>query len=247
MLTAIRGLLLIICALPLLQAGSPPMITDDPGTPGDGHWEFNFGVSAEKRPGSQVSELPLIDLNYGIGDRLQLKYEVPYIRFSEDGTSSMSGFGNSAFGLKWRFFDAGENGLSMSVYPQLEFNNPGSSSDDKGLVEKGTVFVLPFQFEREVGGFTFISQIGREFHSDDDTYYYGCSVGHQVGEKVGLTVELAGAADTGLHRSQLIANIGLVLDLSESTAVMLSVGRELHNDEEPDATFIGYFGGQWRL
>jgi hypothetical protein len=29
-----------------LGQGGPPMITDDPGTPGNGKWENNFAISA---------------------------------------------------------------------------------------------------------------------------------------------------------------------------------------------------------
>ena len=30
--------------------GGPPMITDDPGTPGNGKWENNFAIIFEHRP-----------------------------------------------------------------------------------------------------------------------------------------------------------------------------------------------------
>src|SRR3954469_11588931 len=137
------GFLFFLAATAALHAeGSPPLITDDPGTPGNGHWEINLGLSTERRPGERASELPLIDVNFGIGDRWQLKYEVPYLRLSEDGESSVSGLGNSEIGVKWRFFDAGEKGLSVSIYPQLAFNNPGSHSDARGLVEHGSAFIL---------------------------------------------------------------------------------------------------------
>jgi hypothetical protein len=248
LLPALGGLLLLLTAAPALHAmGSPPLITDDPGTPGDGHWEINLGFSTEKRPGERVSELPLIDLNYGIGDRLQLKYEIPYLRQSTDGTPSVSGLGNSEFGVKWRFYDAGEKGLAVSAYPQLEFNNPDSTSDDKGLVEHGTVFKLPFQFERELGPVTLIWQAGREFHSDGDAWFYGVSVGHAFTKELEIGVEVAGTAAEHFDRSQLTANLGVSYELSERTSVMLSLGRELHNHDEPKATFLGYVGVQWRL
>ncbi len=227
--------------------GSPPLITDDPGTPGDGHWEINVGLSTEKRPGSRSSELPLLDLNYGIGDRLQLKYEVPYLNVHEEGSPSLSGLGNSALGVKWRFYDAGEKGLSVSVYPQIEFNNPGSNSDDKGLVAQGAAFLLPFQFEKEIGPVTLIWQAGREFRSGGDVWFYGVSVGHLVSEKVELAVELAGGGTAHLDHTVLTANFGVAIDLSERTSVLFSVGRELHNHEEPCATLVGYLGVQWRL
>ncbi len=245
--SALGGLFLLAAAAGLHAEGSPPLITDDPGTPGDGHWEINLGISTEKRPGSRLSELPLLDLNYGIGDRLQLKYEVPYLRLAEDGAPTESGFGNSAFGVKWRFHDAGERGLSVSVYPQVEFNTPRTNSDDKGLVEPGTVFVLPFQFERAVGPLTLIGQVGREFRADGDAWFYGISAGHSFTERMEVAVELAGGGSARLDRTSLTANLGVAIDLSESTSVLFSIGRELHNHDEPRATLVGYLGVQWRL
>ena len=246
--SALGGLLLLLGAAPSLRAeGSPPLITDDPGTPGDGHWEINIGVSTEKRPGERASELPLLDLNYGVGDRLQFKYEVPYLNVHEDGGPSLSGLGNSTFGVKWRFYDAGEKGLSVSVYPQLEFNNPGSHSDDKGLVEHGTAFLLPFQFEKAVGPLTVIWQIGREFRAAGDAWFYGVSAGHRFHDKVEVAVELAGGGSAHLDRTQLTANLGVVVDLSERSSVMFSVGRELHNHDEPHASLVAYVGWQLRL
>lgn len=245
---ALCGLLLVLGASPGLRAeGSPPLITDDPGTPGDGHWEINLGVSTERRPGARLAELPLLDLNYGVGDRLQLNYEVPYLRRSADGSPGVSGPGNSAAGVKWRFRDAGGEGLSVSVYPKVEFNNPGSSSADRGLVDSGPAFRLPFQFAREVGPCTVITQIGREFRSGGDSWLYGISAGCRAGRNVECAIELAGGAHSGLHRSQLTANFGVAVDLSGRTSVLCSVGRELHNHDEPRATLIGYLGVQWRL
>jgi hypothetical protein len=246
--SAVGGFLFLFAATAALHAeGSPPLITDDPGTPGDGHWEINLGLSTERRPGERVSELPLIDVNYGIGDRWQLKYEVPYLRLSEDGESSISGLGNSEVGVKWRFYDAGEGGLSVSVYPQVEFNNPGSHADDKGLAEHGSAFILPFQFEKDVGPVTLIWQVGREFRSGGDSWFYGISAGHRFNEKVEVAVELAGGGTARLDRTQLTANFGVVVDLSERDSVMFSIGRELHNHAEPRASLVAYVGWQLRL
>lgn len=53
------------------------MVTDDPGTPGGGHWEINLAWTGEHSSGETTQDAPLLDLNYGVGDRLQVKYEVP--------------------------------------------------------------------------------------------------------------------------------------------------------------------------
>jgi len=52
--------------------GGPPMITDDPGTPGNGKWENNLAIAFDNRPNETLIELPAIDLNYGLGDHVQL-------------------------------------------------------------------------------------------------------------------------------------------------------------------------------
>ena len=48
------------------------MITDDPGTPGNGKWENNFAITFEHRPDETGYEVPAIDLNYGVGEHIQL-------------------------------------------------------------------------------------------------------------------------------------------------------------------------------
>jgi hypothetical protein len=231
----------------LLAMGSPPLITDDPGTPGDGHWEINLGATTEHRPGSKLTELPLLDLNYGVGDRLQLKYEVPFVWASEAGSGRQSGLGNSGFGVKWRFLDAGEKGPSASVFPQVEFNNPGSHAAERGLVESGTAYRLPFQYQQEFGPVVLCAQLGREFRSAGDSWFYGVGISRHVAEKVELGAELAGSADARLGRSSLAANVGVAVETGERTSLMFSLGRELHNHFNNKATFFGYFGVQLRL
>jgi hypothetical protein len=97
------------------QAG-PPFLTDDPETPGNKHWEINFGFIGSRNPGAGAYQVPDFDINYGLGDRIQLKYELP-IAIEEtrplpatDGQPAQSesiavGLGESLMGVKWRFYE----------------------------------------------------------------------------------------------------------------------------------------------
>lgn len=226
--------------------GSPPFITDDPGTPGNRHWEINLGVTTERRPGETVSELPLIDVNYGLGERFQLKWEAPIVQLRESGEPSKAGLGNSLVGLKWRFYDEGEHGLAAAVYPQIEFNNPGHS-DERGLVESGSAFLLPFLFEKEFGPVNLTGEIAREFRDDGDTWHYGIIVSHEFAPRFSAGFEFNGSADERFHASVLVFNLGAAYEVNEHFSVLLSVGRELHNGDEPRATLVGYAGMQLRF
>ncbi|MBC7398045.1 MAG: hypothetical protein H7333_11430, partial [Bdellovibrionales bacterium] len=50
---------------------SPPLDVDDPGTPGCNHWEINVVMSGNLSLTGKKYELPLLDINYGIGDNIQ--------------------------------------------------------------------------------------------------------------------------------------------------------------------------------
>lgn len=101
--------------------GGPPFRTDDPETPGNKHLEINFGFIGVRTPAAGSYQVPDFDFNYGLGDRIQLKYELP-IALEETrsqpavGTSSPSsgqvigGLGESLLGIKWRFYEHHEGG-----------------------------------------------------------------------------------------------------------------------------------------
>jgi hypothetical protein len=48
-----------------------------PNPPGNQHWEINFGWIGDRNPAAGAYQVPDFDINYGLGDRLQLKYELP--------------------------------------------------------------------------------------------------------------------------------------------------------------------------
>ena len=70
--------LISLCGVARAQGG-PPFKTDDPETPGNKHWEINFGWLGERSAGEGSYSVPDVDLNYGLGDRIQLKFELPIV------------------------------------------------------------------------------------------------------------------------------------------------------------------------
>jgi hypothetical protein len=237
---------LVLGAARLHGQGGPPMITDDPGTPGDGHWEINLAFTTERRPGERVTEMPLLDLNYGIGDRIQLKYEAAWLRLDEDGERH-DGLSNSLVGVKWRFYDAGERNWSASTYPQIEFNNPGSHADDRGLAEPGTGFILPLEVMKDFGVCAFNADLGFVHHREGNEWFGGFVLGRELRKGLEVVAELHWEADARIHATALTANVGVRVDLSEKCTLLASIGRELHNGHEPRATLIAYLGLQTRL
>jgi hypothetical protein len=99
-----------------LAQGGPPFRTDDPETPGNKHWEINFGWIGDRNPTAGAYQVPDFDINYGLGDRIQLKYELPIAieetrsipatsRQAGQAASVIGGLGASLLGVKIRFYE----------------------------------------------------------------------------------------------------------------------------------------------
>jgi hypothetical protein len=96
--------------------GGPPFLTDDPETPGNKHWEINFGYIGDRNPAAGAYQVPDFDINYGLGERIQLKFEIP-IAIEEErpqpatpaGAAQtghvLGGLGESYPGVKIRFYE----------------------------------------------------------------------------------------------------------------------------------------------
>jgi len=106
--------------VPAYAQGGPPFRTDDPETPGNRHWEINFGWIGDRNAEAGAYQVPDFDINYGLGDRIQLKYEIP-IAIEETRPQPaaatvpavsgqvIGGLGESLLGVKWRFYEHHRN------------------------------------------------------------------------------------------------------------------------------------------
>ena len=243
----LSGIAIVLASwTPAAWAGAgPPLVTDDPGTPGDGAWEINVAAEFERRGDERLAALPLLDVNYGVAERVQLKYEVPWVTASETGGERHSGLGNSEVGLKWRFLDCGADGYSVSIYPQVEFNNPGSASDRRGLAEEGTTWVLPLEIQRTVRHVDYNLELGRAVGPGDDEWFLGLAASREVGERFEVAGELVGRTLARFSGAAVLANVGLRASLTSNLHLLAAVGKELHDDFERAAGLQAYLALQF--
>jgi hypothetical protein len=238
--------LVILALVPSVRAqGGPPMLTDDPGTPGDGIWEINFLSTMEHSRAGWLFETPILDVNYGLGRNLQLKFEVPWVIVKERQEHPKNGLGNSALGIKWRFFTDEGKGIAVSIYPQVEFNNP-TRSVERGLAARGTQLFLPVQAVKEVGPIEVNGEIGyRLAQHGPDQWEYGLAVARQVTKRWQLIGELHGSTLRTIRESELLFDAGSRLRLNKNAAVLISAGRTLRNSRGQGSHYIAAFGIQF--
>ena len=219
------------------------MITDDPGTPGNGHWENNIAVTFEHRPSETSFDSPLIDLNYGVGEHIQLTLQGGPVLLKRSGHGLIGGVGGTEAAVKWRFLDEEKSGFDVSMFPRVIFNIT-QSSVRRGLAEDGTRFQIPFEVAKTFGRFHADAEFGPVAGTlGRSEWIYGIVGGVELAKTTMLMAELHGTSRMNFTDDVLTVNVGLRHQLTETRILIASIGHELR-DHDQARSFIGYLGVQ---
>src|SRR5271170_2732416 len=224
------------------QAG-PPFLSNDPGTPGNANWEINIASMQTLTRNSASYQVPQIDLNFGLGDRIQLTYEIPYIVQTSSGQPQQSGWGNAYPGVKWRFLDQGEDGWQMSAFPQVE-SGASSLARQKGIAVAGPRYLLPLEVTKKIGVLNYDFEAGYYFPgTGPKERILGCVAGRPVTQRLELDLEIYDdrVYDAG-HSPTL--DLGGRYKLGRGFIALFMAGRSINGVANGQPQFIGYFGVQ---
>ena len=192
-------------------------------------------------------ETPRLDVNYGVGQRIQLKLEMPWVQLRRDNDRRRAqGPGDATAGVKWRFLGEEGRTIAWSVYPQVEFNTARSSVNEE-LVDAGPDVQLPTQITLQVARVEINGEVGRNFikHGYGD-WIGGLSTEVRASSRLELLAELHAEATRRLP-SQLIANVGARPKLTRTSTLLLAAGRTVHSGRGTPGRVLVYAGLQLAL
>ena len=225
--------------------GGPPLVTDDPETPGAGKWEVNYAAIFQRsRSGRKEVAAPDIDANYGWGENIQLKVDIPWVFAREPGESWKSGLGKGDVGVKWRFIDEEKAGYSVSTYPQYTWNILPSSAR-RGITDDVRELLVPIEVSKKIGDVGFDAEVGRNFvrHGTNE-WVVGGIVAPKCSEKIECLFEVHETFTR--HEHQTLVNIGMRWKLGESMSLLAAVGREFGTRTDEQRSALVYIGLQVR-
>ena len=241
-----KWLCFILAILPITARaqGGPPMITDDPGTPGPAKFEINLAITFERRPSEVAFDAPAIDFNYGVGENIQLTLQTAPVILKRKGQGAVGGLGSTEAALKWRFLDEEKAGVDVSMFPRVIFDIV-QSSIRRGLAEDGTRVQLPFQVAKKFGIVSFdfewgalASTVGRS------EWLYGIVGGVDLTKSTVVMAELHGTSRLSFDRDVLAVNVGLRQKLNDHAILIASLGHEVRAPDNGALALIGYCGIQ---
>lgn len=241
---AVATLCLLLAARESPAQGGPPMVTDDPETPGDGKWEINLAAFGDRlHSGRKEVSVPDADINYGLGDRIQLKLDVPWSFAKESGEGWQSGLGTANAGVKWRFVDGGEDGISISTYPQY-LSGWSASSRRRGVASSEHELFLPVEIAGAYGGWSLDAEAGRELvRGAGNPWAVGAIAAHGCGGERGECL-FEVHERIAPHETQTLVNLGLRWKLLERASLLASAGREFGSRADDRQDFAFYLGIQ---
>ncbi len=227
--------------------GGPPYYTNDPGTPGHLNWEINVGYMPFYFQGQSISHTPDLDINFGVGSRVQLTYENAWLRVKSQGSDAKFGLGQSNPGVKWRFYDAGEGHLSVSMFPQFFLNNPNDAVR-RGITPASQTFELPFEFSDKVGPLDVDFELGYDVvHKGPNGWIGGLVVGRDITHKLELDAELYNQGTFHPSQNQPSIDFGGRYKIHSPIIFLFMAGRSLRPSSSNQTYFLGYFGVQFLL
>ena len=202
------------------------------------------GVIVTRTPGRWELDAPHLDLNYGLGDRIQLKLEAPWVFVRNSDDSWKSGLGRGNAGIKWRFIGDDDSKFSMSTYPQYTWNIL-SSSARRGIAEPGHEFLLPVELATKLGGVPVDFEAGRNFVTEGaNEWVAGAVLAPKCSEKVDGLFEARHTWSRDEHATLL--NVGMRWKIRESMSMLASIGHELGTDSDEKRRLLAYVGVQFR-
>jgi hypothetical protein len=229
---------------------APPLDLDDPGVPDKGVYEINLSVDTDLSRDLQRVDLLFVDGNYGLLPKIagrelpaQLKVEFPVAAARTAGNPFLFGVGATTLGLKLNFFNNEQTGLSVSVYPQVEFGTPGTRAVEKGLAEPGQTLILPLLVAKEFGYFTVVANgaVEKPLHDRqrETIGAFGLGAGLALTRKVAVMTEIRSESTFDLQRERLVlVNVGVIHGVRHVIAYA-HLGRSLVSDDRLVHTYIG--------
>jgi hypothetical protein len=244
------GVLMLLLTLPVSIPGpvmaGPPMLTGDTGTADVGHFEINLGARVENTETETKYELPAFQVNYGLTDHIELSFELPMVVLDEKGGHTKGGPGKVLFGFKWRFVDDKACHPALAIAPAIEFETPGSSSAQRGLVSEGVAFTLPLRLEKAIGRFSLGAEAGYTWaEQGPNEWGYGLLAGLKVLDPLQVLVEVNGKSQSEFEEHELLFNAGARWKWNEWFRIHLSAGRGIYSSTGDEPDLIGYAGVQF--
>jgi len=234
----------------------PPFLTDDPvPAPYHGYEGYAFVMIDKDAGNSTTTSGPAFEFNYGPFRNVQLSVTVPFTFLSVPATANqnvpqsipgttVSGFGDTELGLKYRLLQENASSPQISFYPSVELPTGNGSN---GVGNGRAWWRFPFWAQKSWGRWTTYGGGGYAVNGapgQKNFPFAGWLVQRDLSDYVsaGAEVYYQGAQFAG-DRASTFYNVGSEIGLTKDFSVLFSIGHTVSGDNQSVAYFaLGWTG-----
>jgi hypothetical protein len=157
----------ILLGLAAQAQAAHPLVTDDTGTQGAGHWQFEANTDHTRIRGGGATDWERevnIALTRGVSETLDVAVNVPWLHLGPSGAPSQRGVGDATLLAKWRFHDNGQ-GWTLGLRPEITVP---TGSDSRGLGNGRAAAALTLLSHYQSGPWTWLANAG--YAHNDNTF-----------------------------------------------------------------------------
>jgi len=239
--TILLGILILFFSQPVFAG--PPFNTDDPQPVDFRHWEYYISTINNYQSRAWSGTSPHIEVNYGLIPNVQVHLILPmnYNYSSERGANF--GYANTEMGIKYRFIKETDNRPQIGTFPIVEIPTIKNSEFSNGSAQ----YYIPVWAQKSWGKLTTYGGIGYWINpgtNNKNWIFSGWEMQYDLSKTVTLGAEVYyHSADTVDHESVTAFNIGGMINASQKTHFIFSLGHSLTNE----SFFSSYVGVQWTI
>lgn len=223
--------------------GGPPYNTDDPETVRYKHWEYYISSINTNQSGVWSGTIPHLELNYGLVPNVQVHLLLPMNYTYSAGRGADFGYGDTEFGVKYRFIRETDNSPQIGVFPIIEIPTVRNNEFSNG---KPKIY-LPVWAQKSWDKLTTYGGAGYWINpgSDNKNWIFA---GWEIQYDISPTLTLGGevyfhSAETKTSKSGTGFNVGGSVNPNEKFHIIFSFGHSLTNDH----LFTSYLGLLWTI
>ena len=225
----VAALCIVLASAPRAALAGPPFKTDDPETVEYKHWEIYLATQYIKDRDQVSATLPHVEVNYGLVPNLQVHLIAPLQYVKPEGEGSQYGYGDTEFGMKYRFIQESKYVPQVGVFPIVEIPTGDVS---RGLGNGKTLFFLPLWLQKSWGPWTTYGGGGYWFTSGEDSrdyWQFGWLLQREINKKLTLGAELyyktSSKADIDESKGY---TVGAIINFTDNHHLLLSVGQDIY-------------------
>ncbi|NNM58473.1 MAG: hypothetical protein HKM04_01490 [Legionellales bacterium] len=220
----------------------PPFLTDDLNYPLEHQFQvYLFSMTADYS-GNDNLRVPATELKWGLTPDIELKFLLPYITNIDVGKSAVSGFGDMAVGLGYRFHEETEYTPGIGFIPQVTIPTADSNN---GIGNGKPITQLPVWFQKSIGDWMIDTGGGYNINHQaqkSSNAFGGFLLQNQITPKLRLGGEIYYQGKQSNSRlAYTVLNLGVTYRIVPSLSLMLSAGNSIAGQQN----FISYLGIRW--